>query len=100
MFFWSSGTAASKHAEINRDRKKSYLENEKYSLGSSKVSFKDIFMNDQTGMIKQDLNSPFFGQECKSIIITRARLQPAEGELDAVNRLRFLYIYRALGYLS
>ena len=49
MFFWSSGTAASKHAEINRDRKKSYLENEKYSLGSSKVSFKDIFMNDQTG---------------------------------------------------
>ena len=31
----------------------------------------------------------------RGIIITWARLQRAAGEFDAVNRVRFLYIYRA-----
>ena len=34
------------------------------------------------------------------IIKTLARLQQAAGELDAINRVRFLYICRALGHLS
>ena len=33
-------------------------------------------------------------------IITQARLRQAAGELDAINRVRFLYICRALGHLS
>ena len=33
------------------------------------------------------------------IIVTQARLRRAEGESDAVNHVRFLYICRALGHL-
>ena len=35
-----------------------------------------------------------------NIIIIRAKLRQAAGESDAVNRVRFLYICRALGHLS
>ena len=38
--------------------------------------------------------------ELQVIIITWARLQQAEVKSDAVNRVRFLYICRALGHLS
>ena len=34
------------------------------------------------------------------IIMTWARLRQATGESDAINRVRFLYICRALGHLS
>ena len=39
--------------------------------------------------------NPRYVKRAWVIIITRARLRWASGELDAVNRVRFLYIYRA-----
>ena len=45
---------------------------------------------------KQDVSN----RQCYTIIKTQARPQRAEGKWDTVNRVRFLYICRALGHLS
>ena len=39
----------------------------------------------------------YVSKSANGIIITQGRLRLAVGELDAINHVRFLYIYRALG---
>ena len=54
----------------------------------------------QCGGMKTNGDGMTFKLYMHVIIIIRARLRRATGESDAINRVRFLYICRALGHLS
>ena len=50
--------------------------------------------------LKYTINALEFNPNSKVIIINQGRLSRAAGESGSVNRVRFLYICMALGYLS